>query len=1132
MGAQRVLSVFGPLLATVSLGVVPAAAATAEPRLTIHSLAMPTRFSAADNVACGTTCNAYQVTVTNAGSLPAQGPIAITDALPASLTVQGVTLDLLSGSKEQEVGSCESEAARVTCRSPSALAPDQTLQMDIFVTVQSGAVSGEPNTATAAEGSPPVLVAETTENDVVNSTPPPFGFRAFDALLAGLGGEPETQAGAHPYELATTINLNSVVRETPEGSIGVTSVHDLRDIVIDLPLGVAGSALPAPTCTLHQLSSRGEKGEQGESGCPEASIVGHIRTNSAGGLAVDSALYNLVPERGVFAEFGFIDATGGSHVLYSGIAPTSAGYVLRIESRELPQVALTEFTASIYGDPAARNGSTEAAAPTFTNPADCSGEPLKTVVHMDSWPAPGSRNPDGTPDFEDPNWVSDTSQSPPVTGCSQLSFQPTIAAHAESTQSDSPTGLEVDLKIPQSEGVEVLATPPVKNALLTLPEGMTIDPSAANGLQACSLAQVGMSASGVPNAAAPACPNASKLGTVQMETPALPAQACTEPGKDLTECPAESEREPTPLKGSIFLAEPHENPFGSPEHPGGSLLAIYIVIDSPRTGLILKLPAEVKADPTTGQLAIAIDDSPQFPFSQLRISFFGGSTALLRTPEACGAYAVSSALTPWSAPQSGAPATPSSSPFQITQAAGGGTCASTPPFAPSFAAGSVASQAGAYSPFSVRVFRQDPEQTLGSVSVTTPPGLPANLSSVPPCPEPQAQQGTCSQASRIGSATLAAGAGPNPLWLPDSGAPSDAIYLTGPYDGAPFGLSVVVPAIVGPFNLGQDGRPVVIRARIGVNTQTAQLQITTDPLPQILQGIPLQLRTLNITIDRSGFIFNPTDCNPLTVAATITSTQGTNANESSRFQAASCASLKFSPKLTALTRANGEFAGHGASLHVVIATPQGQANMRSLKVDLPQRLPARLETIQHACPERTFNASPATCPKTSVVGSAIVQTPILATAMTGQAILVSHGAAFPNLVLVLKAQGVTIDLTGALYVDTHNITSVTFRTIPDVPIRRLDLILPEGSRSILAASSGLCTKEPLTMLTAINGQNGVRVKPTVKVAVEGCKKKLTRAQKLTKALKACRKKAKGKRAACGRQARKEYGPVKRKQRKR
>ena len=464
------------------------------------------------------------------------------------------------------------------------------------------------------------------------------------------------------------------------------------------------------------------------------------------------------------------------------------------------------------------------------------------------------------------------------------------------------------------------------------------------------------------------------------------------------------------------------------------------------------------------------------------------------TPAACGTATTTTDLTPWSSEEA---ATPSRS-FTIDEG-----CSHA--FDPSFIAGSLIDLAGSYSPFTLTFSRQDSEAGLSAVTFTTPPGLLATLSNVPACAEPQAAAGECGQASEVGTATVAAGAGSDPIYL------TGHVYLTGPYNGQPFGLSIVVPANVGPFDLGV----VVIRASIAVNPTTAALTIATTPLPQTIDGIPLQIKQVNVTIGRPGFMLNPTSCEPLAVNATIASTAGASAAVSSRFQVASCASLPFSPKLTALTLANGEFSGHGASLHVVIVSPPGQANMRSLKVDLPQRLPARLEVIQAACPESTFNADPSACPQASVIGSASVATPILSTPMTGPAYLVakSHAgstsagggdatsskggagvsagnpeAAFPDIVLVLQAQGVRIDLTGTFYVNEHNITSTTFRTLPDVPIRRLDLVLPEGKSSVLVASAGLCTKRPLTMFTAVNAQDGARLKPTVKVAVAGCKK--------------------------------------------
>jgi len=981
----------------------------------------------------------------------------------------------------------------------------------------------------------PILLLGSMAPGFARAATPSFGFSSFSAPLLGLDGLAETQAGGHPYELAATVDLNTVVRDTPEGKVEATSVQDLRDVIVDLPLGVVGSALSAPTCTLHELTAEGEKDELGTSGCPEGTIVGRIEDFPESALNIDSPLYNLVPEYGFAAQFGFIDLLGNSHVLDVNIAPTPAGYILRLSGHELPQVALTGLTIDVYGDPAARDGSRAQMpedVPTFTNPVDCTGEALKTTIYMDSWQNPAHFNPEGTPvDLEEGTWAKATYESPPVTGCADLGelFKPEIEAGTEQPEADSPTGLDVDVKIPQQEGMGAsgTGTPPLKEAIVSLPEGLTIDPSTANGLQACSESQIGyLGKSPDPSGeyenftgTAPECPQASKLGTVQMETPMLPREACKGEARSLLECAKEEpagsrtfpEREGTLLQGSIYLARQDENPFGS-------MFALYIVIDDPQTGTLLKLPAEVRADPGTGRLTIALEDAPQFPVSDLRLHFFGGSKALLSTPGTCGRYAVSSTLTPWSAPESGPPASASSS-FEVSQAAGGGTCASSTPFAPAFEAGTFGNQAGAYSSFALRVSRQDSEQDLAALQVRLPVGVLANLAEVPPCPEVPAEEGTCAEASRIGTATIAAGAGADPLYLPGSEAPSDPIYLTGPYNGArgctvgesgcaPFGLAIKVPAIAGPFNLGT----VPIRARVSVNPGTGQLEIDTDPIPQILGGVPLQIKKISLTIDRPSFIFNSTGCSQSSVTGTVTSAQGATAPISNRFQAANCASLKFAPKLTAGTGANGEFQGHGASLHVAItagtsssgSSSTSQANMRALKLDLPQRLPARLATIQRACPESTFEANPAACPKASVVGLASVQTSILSGTMTGPAYLVAKSgsdtsrpgesktekeeAAFPDLVLVPQAQGVRIDLTGALFVSSKNITSVAFRSLPDVPIRRLDLYLPEGKSSILAASSGLCTKRPLTMFTAIDGQNGARLKPTVKVGVEGCRK--------------------------------------------
>ncbi len=465
---------------------------------------------------------------------------------------------------------------------------------------------------------------------------------------------------------------------------------------------------------------------------------------------------------------------------------------------------------------------------------------------MDSWQSPASFNADGSPNLSDPNWVSSTSESPPVTGCDLLRFNASLSAQPETTQADTPTGMNVELRIPQNEDPSALATPPLKKAVVTLPAGMSLNPSAAGGLAACSLAQIGLG-----NNIQPSCPEASKIGSVEVQTPALAGV----------------------LQGSIYLAAQDENPFHT-------LLAGYIAIDDPTTGVLIKVPGRFDADPGTGQLTGTFDEAPQFPVGDLKLHFFGGPRAPLTTPQGCGTYTTTSSLTPWSAPDSGPPATPSDS-FPVNSGCVGA-------FSPAFTAGMTNNQAGAFSAFTATFTRTDQDQNMAGITVSTPPGLLGILKGVEQCPEPQASQGTCGAGSLIGHTTVAAGSGPNPFYVQDG-----QVFLTGPYKGAPsFGLSFVVPAVAGLFNLGT----VVVRAAINVDPHTAQITVTSDPLPTILQGVPLDIRAVNVTIDRAGFMFNPTSCDPLTVTGTVTSTQGATENVSSRFQAANCANLPFKPK--------------------------------------------------------------------------------------------------------------------------------------------------------------------------------------------------------------------------------------------
>ena len=573
-------------------------------------------------------------------------------------------------------------------------------------------------------------------------------------------------------------------------------------------------------------------------------------------------------------------------MLYASVAPTVSGYVVRATSPGLPQIWLTDAIAMFFGDPAAKDNDQdgEPHIPFFTNPSDCStGQPRVSTVHLDSRHNPGAFNDNGSPAGEplvdSANWLSTSSsaaESPPVTGCDLLRFEPSMTAQPDTQTADSPTGLNFDLKVPQAAETQgALATPPLRNATVVMPAGMTVDPSAAGGLEACSESQIGWLGATGPHGealppvhgpkgeeantgltnftgAAPTCPDASKIGSVEVVSPLI-----------------ENEK---PLEGSVYLARQQENPFGS-------LLAAYIVIDDPSTGTVVKVPGKLtvneKEGPDAGQITGEFDQNPQLPFSELKLYFFGGSRGDLATPEACGTYTTTSDFEPWSAPESGPDATPSDS-FQIT-----GGCVSA--FTPLFRARTINPQGGAYSPFVLSISKQDDEQGMGGLSVNLPQGLIGKITGVGQCSDAQvaaaqARSGlgqgaqelagpSCPASSLLGTVTTATGPGPQPFSV------TGKAYLTGPYKGAPYGIAVIVPAIAGPFDLGV----VVIRQALFIDPNTAQVTDVSDPFPTMRDGIPLRIQRVDVNLNRPEFTLNPTSCSPKTITATATSIAGTPA---------------------------------------------------------------------------------------------------------------------------------------------------------------------------------------------------------------------------------------------------------------
>jgi hypothetical protein len=669
------------------------------------------------------------------------------------------------------------------------------------------------------------------------------------------------------------------------------------------------------------------------------------------------------------------------------------------------------------------------AAPFLTNPTNCGGAMTSTLT-ASSWQQPQQR-------------VTETTTQAATTGCSQLRLAPTLTVTPETTRRDTPSGYEIDLNVPQNESPYGLASAVVRSAAIQLPAGTSLSPPGANGLQGCSPAQL----------AASDCPPASKVGSVTIVTP-LVSQ---------------------PLAGSVYLADP------TPSQPFGILLS------AAAETVRVQLAGQLQPDPNSGRLTIDFPELPELPFSQLRLNVFGGPSAALANPLACGSADTSSRLLAYG----GQVAEPSSE-FVVDGDGEGGACPAAQPFAPSFSAGTSSPVAGGFSPLTLAVGREDGQQQLSTITAQLPAGLLGMVSQVPPCPEPQAARGECDAAAQIGTVAVALGAGSQPLWLDGN------VYLTGPYENAPFGLSIAVPAKVGPFALGT----VVLRARILVNPETLQLSVSTAPLPQIVQGIPLRVRALQLTIDRPGFIFNPSDCASQTILATVASSEGASATLHTPYDPLACGELPFAPKLAATVHRSAAAGKDGAAVALHVDSTLGQASLREMSVQLPARLRARDGTLRGACPQATFAVAPADCPGTSLVGSATVATPVLSGPLSGPIYLVAGaspaaGSSTPaglpgaapaapqtRLVLELHGQGLTVAVNGSVGVAKSGAATIRFAAVPDAPIEALTLDLPSGAHSLLGASH-LCDGA-LALPFTLTAQNGRAVRHVARLRASGC----------------------------------------------
>jgi hypothetical protein len=1062
----------------------------------------------------------YVLTIINTGSRSSEGEVMVKDELPAGMVATGATIEGLTGG----AGSCTGSTT-ITCTYAEPVAPNG----EVLVTIKVALTNATPTTVTdKAElqggGGAPVSLSKGTK---VNLGPASFGLQNFFFEANGADGQVDALAGDHPYQVTTTLNLNTIRGSAFEG-LDYNVPQDLRNVSVTLPLGLTGNLMAAPQCPQVDLANVGEAGERTFTNCPPASRVGTARlVFSGGGRPPVSAypVFNLEPDHGYPVELGFdVSSFKEPIYIYGNVVPSPHGYVVRFDTFNVLHGSTPDIegaTVTIFGNPQERDGAGGHAA-FLTNPSHCTTEPLTTSLEVTSWSGGVDRR--------------EATAYPSIIGCDLLqdeaAFDPILAVAPSTTQADSPAGYEVDVKVPQAPPIfGALATADLRNATVTLPPGVAISPAAASGptgLEGCSPEQFDLLGTelgeghpggngspyddGAEHAAPGHCPEHSQVGTVKVMTPILP----------------------DPLEGHVYVAQPKCGGSGQPActeaaAEEGQVFGLYVEVAG--NGVIIKLAGTVEVGGhgphsaatglLPGQVRTRFLENPQQPVEDVKFVFSRGERSPLANPQSCGVATTTSEFEPWSAPQSGPNATPFSS-FTVTG------CGNPQPFAPAFTAGTLTPSAGVFSPFVLTLSRHDGEQDLSGVEARTPPGLLGALSAVTLCGEPQAAAGACGEESLIGHVHVAAGSGSQPLWQ------EGRAYLTASYKGAPFGLSIVTPAKAGPFNLGN----VIVRAAIHVDPRTAQITVASDPFPQLADGVPLRIKTVSVTVDRPGFMFNPTNCAQQQVTGTVTSAQGTSVNVASPFAVAGCANLPFKPSFSASTKAKTSKA-NGASLTVKVGSGPGQANVAKVHLTFPKQLPARLTTLQKACTEAQFNTNPAGCPPGSVIGRATAHTPVLNSPLTGPIYLVSHGgAAFPDAVVVLQGEGVLLYLDGSTNIK-KGITSSTFNSVPDAPISTFEAILPEGPHSAFAANIAARAKgnmcgQSLTMPTTLTGQNVAVVNQITKIGVTGCakKKSLTRAQKLAAALKVCHKdKNHGERAGCERQAHRKYGPAKTRKRK-
>jgi hypothetical protein len=834
--------------------------------------------------------------------------------------------------------------------------------------------------------------------------------QAFRFSLEEAGGEPSTQAGAHPAQATTFLAF------TGEGP---SSYENPRDLTVDFPPGLVGIAPAVPTCKAAEFTA---------GGCSPESQVGFVKlvqVEEGDDSANFYALSRLEAMPGAAAEFG-VNAGGPSVRLRLGVR---AGGGLSISAKNLPQtVILNEVTITLWGVPAdpshdslrgkcltgegPTGGSCPSEAlrrPLLANPSSCLPV-LSLSARVDSWQNPGV--------FDSATASTMASGGEPVgiEGCESLDFRPTVTVGTSVPTPRTPTGLTFVLHAPQPQSADAPTEASLDDASVTLPDGVAISPPAAAGLGACAAGQFRLG-----DDSQPSCPDASKLGTMTVETPLLAA----------------------PSSGPVYLARPGENPFAS-------RFAIYAVAAA--DGALIKLAGRVDPDPVTGQLRVTFEDLPQLPFSEVTIALFNGPRAPLATPSRCGTYTSASELTAWGAQVAVARSTA----FELTAGC------SEPSFDPSLRAGVVSPAAGSYSPFALRLERGDRDaEFASSLSLELPPGVSAALGATSSCPEGKlvangSVLSSCPDSSRIGSAVVGAGLGAKPLYL------AGVVYLAGPYRGAPFSLAAIVPARAGPFDLGT----IVERVAVAVDPRSGQLITRADGLPRIRDGIPLELRSLSLRLDRPGFIRSPTSCRPMAITGTASTGRGQSVALSQPFQVGGCSRLAFKPRIS-LHVLNGVRRGGHPALRAVLHAGPDEATLAAAAIGLPT---GELLDLRHLGAMCAPGVPPERCPDSSRLGRARVWSPLLGDSLAGSIYLRAPSGRLPRLLVDLRGGGFQFMLEGRVTAARGRLR-LHLSGLPDLPLTKAVLTLAGGRRGLLVNSESLCGR-PQRAEASLIGHNG------------------------------------------------------------